>query len=180
MPRYSVLITADSLPDPRSLGNYTTFVVWAAPPSLRPMVRLGELKRATHAGTFVGEVAFNRYTLFVSAEPNAAGSEPTGPFVFRGLSPRMRLGAAHIVQARAPADEHAAHTQSSRWEMPPAHPRASAMYMPALHGMVPNATPFLPDSASHLPLVKPRALVRLRDGDSLRLEAGAVKRVVRG
>ena len=178
--RFSVFITADSLPDPKALGDYATFVVWAAPPSLRPMRKLGELKRGTHAGTLVGEVAFNRFTLFVSAERDAAGSEPAGPFVLRGLSPSMRLGAAHIVQARAPADEHATHRSTSNWAMPPAHPRASAMYMPALHGLEPNAKPFLPDPSLDVPLVQPRTSVHLADGDSIRLEARLVKRILRG
>jgi FtsP/CotA-like multicopper oxidase with cupredoxin domain len=177
--RFTVLVTADSLPDPRSLGNYRTFIVWAAPPSLRPMVKLGELKPGAHQATAVGEVAFNRYTLFVTAEANAAVTEPVGPFVLRGLSPSMRLGIAHVAQASPPAG-HEGHGNSSRWVMPPPHPVASAMYMPALHGMAPNATPFLPDSARGLPLVRPRSLIRLQSGDSLRLEAGALKRIVRG
>lgn len=178
--RYSVFITADSLPDPASLGNYSTFVVWAAPPALRPMRKLGELKRGTHVGTLVGEVALNRYTLFVSAEPDAGVTEPGGPFVLRGFSPSMRLGAGHIVQALAPAPEHTSHDRKTGWEMPPPHPHASAMYMPALHGLEPNATPFLPDSSANVPLVRPRTTWRLADGDSLRLEAGPVKRLVRG
>src|SRR5690606_21933520 len=39
--RWSLRLHLDSLPDPRSLGPYTAYVAWAAPPALRPMQRLG-------------------------------------------------------------------------------------------------------------------------------------------
>lgn len=175
--RYDVFIILDSLPAPRTLGSYDRYVVWAAPPNLRPMIKLGELARRQGAQR-VGEVAFNRFTLFVTAEANAHVDEPTGPFVMRGLSPSMRLGGTHAIQARAPSTEHAGHNAS--WPMPPPHPRASAMYMPALHGMIPHATPWLPSGADKAPFVKPRTMVTLHSGDSLRLEAGVVRRVVRG
>ena len=176
--RYDVFISADSLPQPASLGAYRTFVVWAAPPSLSPFVKLGELQPGAQRATHVGELAFNRFTLFISAEPHAAVEAPTGPFVLRGLSPSMRLGVTHVVQARAPADGHA--HGANGWVMPPPHPAASAMYMPALHGLAPNATPFLPSPADPVPLVRPRTLVQLEHGDSLRLEAAPVRRLVRG
>jgi suppressor of ftsI len=178
--RYSVYITLDSLPDPRTLGDYATYVVWAAPPNLRPMIRLGALSPGPHSATLAGEVAFNRFTLFITPEANARVNEPSGPFVLRGLSPSMRLGIGHVVQARAPADEHAGHIDNGGWVMPPTHTRASQMYMPALHGMLPNATPFLPDSVANVPLVQPSRVLSLADGDSIRLEATRVKRNVRG
>ncbi len=176
--RYDVVLHIDSLPDPRTLGDYQTYVVWAAPPNLNPFVKLGSINRARTQNVQVGEVAFNRFTLFVSAEPNADVTRPSGPFVLRGFSPSMRLGVAHVIAAQAPANEHAHHAAGS-WEMPPAHPLASNMYMPALHGHTPNATPWLPDG-TNAPLVKPRSLLKLEDGDSVRLEAGVVRRVVRG
>ncbi|HET9440394.1 MAG TPA: multicopper oxidase family protein [Longimicrobiales bacterium] len=175
--RYDVFLHIDSLPQPRTLGEFNTYVVWAAPPSLRPFVRLGTIDQLYARALRIGEVAFNRFTIFISAEADARVQEPTGPFIMRGLSPSMRLGAAHVVQARAPAHEHDHVT--SRWVMPPAHPLASAMYMPALHGLTPNAMPWLPDS-SGAPLVKPRTLLKLKTGAALRLEAQRIKRIVRG
>ena len=172
--RYDVVIKADSLPDPRSLGNFTTFVVWAAPPTMRPMQKLGELRD----GVLPEPIAFNRFTIFVTAEPDANVSEPSGVYVMRGTSPSMRLSAAHAPNLQAPR----AHAHDANgWEMPPLHPRASDMYMPALMGMAPNATPFLPvaDPAT-VPAVKPRSLMDLADGARIRLEAATVKRVVRG
>jgi suppressor of ftsI len=172
--RYDVIIRADSLPEPGSLGNFTTFVVWAAPPTMRPMQKLGELR----SGVTLAPVAFNRFTIFVTAEENADVAEPHGVYVMRGTSPSMRLSAAHAPNLQAPG-AHAHHEDG--WEMPPLHPRASDMYMPALMGMTPNATPFLPGTDTRtVPAVKPRSLMNLDDGARIRLEAGPVKRVVRG
>src|SRR5687768_6374600 len=89
--RYDVIIKADSLPEPRSLGNFTTFVVWAAPPTMRPMQKLGELR----AGVVLAAIAFNRFTIFVTAEADVNVEEPSGVYVMRGTSPSMRLSAAH-------------------------------------------------------------------------------------
>jgi suppressor of ftsI len=172
--RYDVSIRTDSLPDPRSLGNFATFVVWAAPPTMRPMQKLGELK----TGAVLAPIAFNRFTIFITAEPHAQVAEPSGTYVMRGTSPSMRLSAAHTPNLQAPRTH--VHDESG-WEMPPPHPRASDMYMPALMGMVPNATPFLPAADSvNIPTVAPRSLMDLADGARIRLEAAPVKRVVRG
>ncbi|MGH7445016.1 MAG: multicopper oxidase family protein, partial [Longimicrobiales bacterium] len=185
--RWRVRVVVDSLPDPRRLGDYDTFVVWAAPPTMRPMVRLGELHRTgdTPAATMLtGEVAFDRFTLFVTAEADANVDAPSGPYVLRGLSPSMRMGAAHMVQASSSSDDaHAHHASMNGWTMPEPHPEASMMYMPGLAGMVPNATPYLPGAGvdpATVPLARPRELLEPADGDTIRLEAGLVRRTVRG
>ena len=166
---FDVFVTTDSLP---VLPAGSKFVVWASPPSLSPMVRLGELEPGAHHAKRMGTVAFNRFVLFVTAEPG-------GTYVMRGVSASTRLGQTHVVQARAPS-EHEGHAQMHGWQMPPPHPTASTMYMPALHGLAPNATAWLPDSTAGIATVKPRSFIELADGDSIRLEAGLVKRVVRG
>ncbi len=69
------------------------------------------------------------------------------------------------------------------WTMPPAEPRVATMPMPGLEGAVPDAAPFLPgrgiDPAT-LPAATPRRLLDLRDGDTLRLVAGLVRRSIKG
>lgn len=134
--RWQVSLRLDSLPDPRLLGEYGTYVAWAAPPSLSPMVRLGAVSwpglNTPVETTLAHDVAFNRFTLFLSVEADSAPAEPRGPFVLRGLSPSMRMGEAHMVQASSAPSEHAHHHADDGWVMPPAHPRASMMYMPGL------------------------------------------------
>ena len=52
--RFDVFISADSLPQPSALGAYHTFVVWAAPPTMRSMLKLGELKPGAARSVRVG------------------------------------------------------------------------------------------------------------------------------
>lgn len=172
--RFDVAIAVDSLPDPRSLGSYTTFIAWAVPPSMRPVTKIGELadNRVT------GEVAFNRFTILVTAEANAGAKAPSDAYVLRGQSASMRLSAAHATPAQAPGEHH---HSGNGWRMPPAHPRASDMYMPPLMALTPNAHPFLPTgNVAGMPVVKPRGILKLKDGDRIRLEAGIVQREFKG
>src|SRR5690606_16929120 len=65
------------------------------------------------------------------------------------------------------------------WIVPPMHPQVS---MPeALMRFRPDVAPFLPSAdPAALADARPRQLVRLGDGDTLRLEAGLVRRTLRG
>ena len=183
--RYTVILDIDSLPDPATLGEYTHYVVWATPPTLRPMQRLGALPAGnSFVDARVGEVAFNRFLLLISAERDSTPSQPSGRYVMRGLSPSTRLGVAHTVQAAvAPPAEHEHAGHANGWEMPPPHPRASPMYMPGLAGLTPDTEPFLPGAGRDIgaiPLARPRTLLTPQDGDTIRLEAGLVRRDMRG
>lgn len=77
-----VEVSADGLPTPQSLGPYTTYVAWATTPTLEDVRRLGALtdRPAT------GQVGWNKFMVFVTAEPNAAGERWSGPVVLRGMS----------------------------------------------------------------------------------------------
>ena len=56
--RHTLTFTLDGLPDPATLGPYTTYVAWAMPPVLDPVVKLGEVSNGRHR---LGEVAFNKF-----------------------------------------------------------------------------------------------------------------------
>jgi suppressor of ftsI len=81
-------------------------------------------------------------------------------------------------------EAHAGHAMETRdslaWRMPPQR-RPMPMMLPTLMGSMPNLTPFLPgadlDPAS-LPEAMFREIVPMSDGDTLRLEAGFVRRTV--
>ncbi len=97
---YGVTVTADgrhrhtltawirSLPSPSALGPYTKFVAWATPMSLDPVVRLGEV---TNGLNQLGEVAFNKYLVWITAEANGDVTERRGPLILRGRSPSSRM-----------------------------------------------------------------------------------------
>jgi len=79
---------------------------------------------------------------------------------------------------------HGAHQQNgtseASWRMPP-QPRPMPMMLPGLMGAVPGLTPFLPGAGldpAALPEAVLREIVHLADGDTLRLEAGFVRRRV--
>ncbi|HEU4562983.1 MAG TPA: multicopper oxidase family protein [Longimicrobium sp.] len=177
---YDLAVTLRGLPPPESLGPYTTYVAWAAPPMLDPMLRLGPVGPGR---TRVGRVALNKFLVFVSAEASATVTRRTGPLVLRGTSPSMRMGDLHLLGNTSTPAQHAHHPADGGWPMPPMDPRVAAMPMPGLEGAVPAATPWLPGRGvdpSSLPPERPRELRDLADGDTLRLEAGLVRRRLKG
>jgi FtsP/CotA-like multicopper oxidase with cupredoxin domain len=125
--------------------------------------------------------------VLVTAEPNPQVLERTGRIVLRGTSPSVRLlGHSDVAAAGMPgvADGnrgHAGHAAAGVgiWPMPPMD-RTMPM-MPAAAGLRPVVAPFLPGAgvdAATLPVVEPRRVERLHDGDTLRLEAGLVRKRV--
>lgn len=75
-------VMAEGLPAPASLGAYTVFVAWAATPNLDEVRRLGALAHESATG----EVAWNKFLIFVSAEASATADRWSGPIVLRGMS----------------------------------------------------------------------------------------------
>ena len=186
--QYGVSLDVRGLPPPDSLGPYTTYVAWATPPTLAPMIKLGEVGNGRSR---VGSVALNQFLLFVSAERSGDVTERTGPLVLRGMSPSMRMSDTHLVGLTGPATKEASEhdhlhehdTPGPRWTMPPMNPRVAPMPMAGLEGAVPDATPYLPGwmvDADTLPFAVPREVVDLADGDTLRLEARFVRRSING
>lgn len=94
-------VRVEGLPDPASLGPYTTFVAWATPLELDPVVRLGAVGEGM---SDLGEIAFGKYLVWISAESSADVTEREGPLVLRGRSPSSFME-AHDLLALAPAAE---------------------------------------------------------------------------
>ena len=87
--------------------------------------------------------------------------------------------------APAAGQQHAGHAMATDsmgavWRMPP-QPIPMPMMLPGLMGAVPGVTPYLPDPGhdpSMLPEAVFREVVEMADGDTLRLEAGFVRRTI--
>jgi FtsP/CotA-like multicopper oxidase with cupredoxin domain len=188
-PQWTVAFSLDSLPDPSSLGPYTTYVAWAAMPSLQVEVKLGAVGRGL---TTRGPLAFDQFLLLITAERDSAVSRRSGPLVLRGASASTRLqpdDLAFLLSGMLPedsgagagaADAHAHHTtaeDSTAWTAPPMHPTITMP--PELMRLRPAVTPYRPRNAE-APLARPRELVRLADGDTLRLTAAPVRRLLFG
>ncbi|HUH11623.1 MAG TPA: multicopper oxidase family protein, partial [Longimicrobiales bacterium] len=207
---HEVVVETDGLPDPGTLGPYTTYVAWATSPILRPEIRLGALDAA---GSARGEVALDKFLVLVSAEASADVETRTGPLVLRGTSPSMRMqphelpflwsapaGGGH--EHGDPAVEghtghpggHVARLAADSGDAAMALPVGQgdvAWTLPPMHPRVPmypammeprpRVSPFLPAvPPGGAPPARPRELVRLSDGDSLHLRAEVVTRTLRG
>ena len=81
-------VEVDGLPNPADLGPYERYVAWITPPTLAPMVVLGEVE-GPRTRLRVG--GFNTYLFLVSAEGADLADAPAGPLVLRGTSPSMVL-----------------------------------------------------------------------------------------
>lgn len=80
---YDVQIDASGLPDPATLGPYTTYVAWATTTDLSKWYRLGRIVNGTNT---VGHAEINKFLLVISAESSAT-SPHAGPTVLHGTSP---------------------------------------------------------------------------------------------
>ncbi|HKP14770.1 MAG TPA: multicopper oxidase domain-containing protein, partial [Gemmatimonadaceae bacterium] len=195
--RYTPTITLAQLPAPSSLGAYAVYVVWAATPSMDRVRRLGV---AAEGRTRLDTIDFDKFVILVSAERSATVREPSGRIVLRGMSPSTRLQPPELVQFSlgavrdtAPAGsldtighDHAAHAgtatagdSSVRWTTVPM-PQGLTM-LPAEMALRPTVSPYLPRAGwAAAPPVRSREIVRLANGDTLRLIAGLVTRTFKG
>jgi len=174
--RFRTSFVIRGLPDPAAMGAFTTFIGWAAPPGMWPLTKLGVVRNGR---VDTGELALNKFYLLISAESSDTVTERRGPLLLRGLSASTRMRDPHFMMtAPAAADEHA-HHGAGAWTMPPHDPRVSGAPMGVEH-LVPPVTPFLPSTEGAIPLARPRELLRVRDGDSITLEAARVRRRIKG
>ena len=191
--RYAVTLDLAGLPSPGSLGPFTVYVAWLAAPSLDPIRKLGVVRNGR---TPLGEVDWDKFLIFVTAEASASVGSQQGRLVLRGFSPSIRLQQHGMdVPAGRPTDAaagHDAHTQGAmppgvvgtpQWFMPPHRPSQRMVPMPGIDDLTPSVAPFLPASGTDialLPVAKPRTELRLSDGDTLDLTASLVRRTING
>ena len=190
--RYDARLHLSGLPDPSVLDpDYDRWVAWVTTPVLRPEVRLGKVENGwNHLGT----ISLDKFLVLVTPEPGER-EERLGRPVLRGSSPSHRmsppdmfeflLGAGSGLSGSGPADSTEPHDGHAPTETGWSHPPmpAGLTMLPALMELdPPDVTPWLPsvDRPEDVPFARPRELVRLHDGDTLHLEAGWVRRRLRG
>jgi len=182
--QFDVVATLQNLPDPRSLGSYTTYVAWAVTPNFEFESKLGEVGVGR---TRIGIVGYDKFILMVTAEASREVTERHGRLVLRGMSPSWLLlpfdgklpprsgpsGAQH---------EHRHDTTGATWQMPAMHPAVPTM-IAGLGTLRPNARPWWPGmgvDTTRIPMAQPRQVIALRDGDSLSLGAELIRRQIAG
>ena len=198
--RYRPVFRLGALPPARTLGDYAGYVAWAATPEMSRVVRLGPVAAGE---TVLPELDLEKFMILVTAERALDGAEPAGRVVLRAQSPSTRLQPPDFLEfalgsmverdtggaARAaapPGEPHAHHAPATPgaapqgWPHHPMHP--SVQMLPAEMALLPGVAPYLPSAAdpSRVPMARPRQVVRLAGGDTLRLEAGLVRRTFKG
>ena len=185
--RQQLVLSVAGLPSPQSLGDYRTYVAWVAPPLMHPVTRLGEVSEGRRQ---LGIVDLEKFVVLVTAEASAEVKEPTGRSVLRGQSPSTRLFPPDFLEfsigrmGQGSAGGHHSHAPearpgdsgSTRWTTVPMPPGLTML--PAEMALRPAVSPFLPSGPA--PPARPRQIVRLKPGDTLRLEAGLVRRNLKG
>lgn len=173
--RYLVEFDLRGLPAPEDLGSYSHYVAWVVDPTLDRLRRLGLVGNGV---TRTREIARNKYMLWVSAEADSAVSERSGPLVMRGLSPSTRMEAHGFLGMGAFAPPPPA--EGDGWTPPTMVPGVAMM--PGMDRTRPSVSPYVLGEAGPAGTSKARAsrTVYLADGDTLRLTAGPVSRVVAG
>lgn len=175
---YDVSLRIEGLPEPSTLGDYTAYVAWVTTPLLSPMVKLGEIENGWNES--VGQVAFNKFTIMVSAEASADVTDREGRLVLRGMSPSSHMMPDSHLMLPAKPTSRAAHHGGDGWTHPPMHPMVRMI--PGMEGLRPRSEPYLPrvDDLDAVPDARPRELVKLADGQTLDLVAAPVRRSIHG
>jgi FtsP/CotA-like multicopper oxidase with cupredoxin domain len=182
--RLQPILFAAGLPAPQALGPYRTYVAWAAPLSMTPLIRLGEVRNGP---TRLPALDLEKFVILVSAESSGRPSHPSDRLILRGQSPSTRLFPPDLMEfsiGSAPTSGmsmgHGGHeatdSGAARWTTVPM-PRGITM-LPAEMALRPGELPYLPTGDA--PSAKPREAVHLDSGDTLRLEAGVVERRLGG
>jgi suppressor of ftsI len=185
--RYAPTAILDGLPDPSTLGPYTTYLAWVATPVLYPVTKLGKV---TNGRTALPAIDLDKFVILITAEPSIDVAEPAGRLVLRGASPSTRLQPPDLLQfaigaTRDATTGHAHHADTARdrralrWTSIPMPPNLSML--PAEMALRPEVAPYLPEvGSSAAQPARPHAVITLDDGDTLRLTAGLVSRTFKG
>jgi len=174
--RFIPIVALSGLPDTG------VFVAWAAPPQMDSLIKLGTVKNGRVA---LRVIDLDKFNLLITAERSARVREPRGRVILRGQSPSTRLfppdllefSLGNMGQGQASADHHE-HGSSGGWPMVPMP--AGITMLPSEMALRPEVTPYLPVADTTAPLARPREVIRLSSGDTVRLSANLVRRVLNG
>ena len=165
------------LPELSTLGPYRAYIAWATPLELDPVIKLGVVSDGENG---LGEVAFNKFMVLITAEPSLEVDQRSGPLILRGRSPSSRME-AHDLMALAPAAEAGVVTTNlteNVWDLPPMY--EGVPMLPGVMATRPRSSPLLPTDTADIPRALPSEVVELPDGGTLDLFAGFVRREIQG
>ena len=175
--RHQLRSWISGLPNPSSLGPYQTYIAWATPLELDPVIKLGPVSNGENN---LGEVSFNKFMVFVTAEASLEVDQRSGPLILRGRSPSSRME-AHDLMALAPSAEAGPvemNPDEDIWDLPPMYD--GVPMLPGVMATRPRSSPLLPTNTADIPPAVPSKVVELPDGGTLDLFAGFVRREIQG
>ena len=85
---YDVIVAAEGLPEPASLGAFTHYVAWAVTTDLKSWQALGTVRNGTST---VGHAELNKFLFVITAEAGAAPKKHLGPTILHGEAPSAWL-----------------------------------------------------------------------------------------
>ncbi len=180
---FDVTLNISGLPDPSTIGAYSTYVAWTTTPLMRPILNLGVVGNGR---TRVGHIGFNKFLILVTAEATAGGDSWQGRIVLRGISASMRMEPEDLLQLtgiagnRRRAIDEVRDLAAFGWVAPPPHP--SVEMMPGVGDLRPAVDPYLPETpgGDPAPTARPNEVINLPDGGTLDLDASFVERTING
>ena len=187
--RFRLILSAAGLPPPSSLGDFTAYVAWVATPSMDSIVRQGVVNNGR---TTLGVVDLEKFTFLITAERSRSPQRPGPRAVLRAQSPATRLFPPDLLQLTLGSMTGPGTAENSEHGSPHHDPASTpdqfgwtTVPMPPGITMLPAEMALRPGLAGWLPVgpaepAQPRELIRLNDGDTLRLEADVVQRTIRG
>ena len=195
--RFHPTVLLERLPAPATLGAFTTYVAWVSPPAMYPMTRLGVVRNGR---TTLPVIGLEKFVVHITAEASGHAATPGAFVVARGQSPSTRLQPPDMVQfvygamvdsaSRATSATAAQHMHEGHVSTDTARREARWTTVPMIPGlqMLSSEMALKPDIGAYLPQAppggapraRPRELVRLRSGDTLRLAAQLVTRSFKG
>ena len=142
---FDVAVIIRGLPDPSSIGPYTTYVAWATTPLLRPMINLGPVGNGR---ADLGRVGFDKFLILITAEASADVDTYQGRLVLRGISASMRMEPEDLLQLTGIVGNRGAREMSD-WLAPLPHPLVEMM--PGVGDLRPAVTPYAPQTPTDGP-----------------------------
>jgi FtsP/CotA-like multicopper oxidase with cupredoxin domain len=153
-----------------------THVAWAVTPPMDTVIKLGVVKNGT---TTLRAIDLDKFIILISSEHRVGVREPRGRIMLRGQSPSTRPMPPDVLEfsvgamGTAGAEHH--HEDIT---MPPVPPGLTML--PSEMALRPDVTPFLPATDAPLPNADSNEVLRLKDGDSIDLDAELVRRTING
>ena len=150
-----------------------TYVAWVMTPQMDTIIKLGAVTR----GSFMGrDIALNKFVVLVTAERSARARTPSDRLVLRGQSPSTRLFPPdQLTFAAGGSATIAPHEHDGHGEWPMVPMPANLTMLPAEMALRPGVPPYRMPSGDSLPMARASERTLVRSGDTLRLEAGAVR-----